>query len=367
MRSKPVILVVEDSEGVSPVQFILSHTFPCEMLTARSSTKAWDITLQKQPDLIIYDVTSQEASGFSFCQQLKADEDLEDIALIFLSATENTQSIVLGLGLGAVDFIRKPFYPKEIVARVQTQLKLRAQKDLIRRQNLENRELLQVLCHDLANQHCVISGYLSLAEMNPENAGSYHKQMGQTLATIADMIALVRKFQSLQDGKSTLSSQPVALKSAVRDALLILAHRMEEKQISVQVEVPDEILVLVEKVSFINSVLCNLLSNAAKFSFPGGKITIGFRKSQNGKAVLTIQDQGIGMPPDIRRDLFRINKPTSRPGTCMESGTGYGLPLVRKFMEMYQGHVAVESVEKGEGSGKHGTTVTLTLMIAGET
>ena len=103
--------------------------------------------------------------------------------------------------------------------------------------------------------------------------------------------------------------------------------------------------VLVEPVSFKNQVLGNLISNAIKFSPPNSVITIEISADQKGYLCLGIADQGIGIPSTILKNLFDLNKKTTRPGTEGETGTGFGLHVVRSFVEMYQGQIFVESAE----------------------
>lgn len=364
VQTIPVILLVDESESASGIQFILSRSMECEVLCARTADEAFELTCQNHPDIVVFDITSSEVEGFAFCKRIKLDEEFQDIPVMFISARENTQNIVIGLTMGAVDFIRKPYYPKEVVARIQFHLKMRAQQQLIQRQNLQNRELLQVLCHDLMNQHLVLSGMLSLAQRKPEKVPDYLKRMRESLDGVSDIIDLVRQIRAIEDGKTTLQLEAIDVKAAVEKALQIVEERLQAKQVTVYQSLPEGISVFAEKTSFINSVICNLLTNAIKFSFPGGQIAIFCQVLDDKQVELQIQDQGIGMPPHILDNLFSLNKATNRKGTDNEPGTGYGMPLVRKFMSLYGGDIQVESIEKEPGVTDHGTTLFLTFRQA---
>ena len=117
---------------------------------------------------------------------------------------------------------------------------------------------------------------------------------------------------------------------------------------------------LVESVSFINSVLNNLLTNATKFSFPDSEIEIN-AKSTDGIVKIIIKDKGIGMSDNIVEKLFDINAATSRTGTKGEIGTGYGMSLVKKFIDFYGGMISVDSKDINKHPDKHGTEIQLIL------
>ena len=95
-----------------------------------------------------------------------------------------------------------------------------------------------------------------------------------------------------------------------------------------------------------------------KFSYSGSNIYIkGCREKDT--ILLSIKDEGMGMPQSILNNIFDISKPTSREGTQGEKGTGYGMPLVKKFVELFGGKLTIESYEKPHP--QRGTVVSLHL------
>lgn len=92
------------------------------------------IEIQK-PDLILLDIMMPQINGYELCKKLKEDKGTMDIPIIFISALSETEGIVASFKLGAVDYITKPFKTEEVIARVETQLK-------IIEANRKNRELL---------------------------------------------------------------------------------------------------------------------------------------------------------------------------------------------------------------------------------
>jgi signal transduction histidine kinase len=129
----------------------------------------------------------------------------------------------------------------------------------------------------------------------------------------------------------------------------------------VAVEVP-ELSVLAEPCALTNSVIGNLVSNAIKFSHSGGSIEIRAHQ-EGGMVCVQVCDHGLGMPAEVLNHLFDISKGHSRKGTAGEKGTGFGMPLMRKFVTLFGGRVEVESREQGPQSPS-GTEFRVWLKLA---
>jgi two-component system, sensor histidine kinase and response regulator len=106
-----------------------------------------------------------------------------------------------------------------------------------------------------------------------------------------------------------------------------------------------------------------VVSNALKFSQPGGTIAITAR-TDGSELYLSIRDQGIGMPDRVRESLFDFTKSHSRKGTAGEKGTGFGMPLMRKFVLLFGGSVDVVSRDIASHPADHGTEFLIRLKLA---
>ena len=107
-------------------------------------------------------------------------------------------------------------------------------------------------------------------------------------------------------------------------------------------------------------VFANILSNAVKFSFVGGEITV---KCWHDKKYVRVSfaDRGIGMSEELKNKVFSPHEATSRRGTEGEAGTGFGMPIVKSMVEIFGGDVSVTSYSH-EKSSEHGTTFTIKLL-----
>jgi phosphoserine phosphatase RsbU/P len=143
------ILIVDDN----PTNLqVLSRTLEgrgYELLVATSGEGALTLALSAHPDLILLDIMMPGIDGFETCRRLKSDPDTRDIAIVFMSALNETTDKVRGLDLGAVDYITKPFQAQEVIARVNSHLTIqRLQRNLASR-NLELSELNKRMKNDL--------------------------------------------------------------------------------------------------------------------------------------------------------------------------------------------------------------------------
>jgi DNA-binding response OmpR family regulator len=124
MPKSPRILIVDDTPFNLDILSRLLIKKQFDVLIAENGEMALSIVKQKKPHLILLDIMMPGMDGFETCQRLKADSQTEDIPVIFISALTDSLDKVKGLELGAVDYITKPFQRKEVLARINTHLKL---------------------------------------------------------------------------------------------------------------------------------------------------------------------------------------------------------------------------------------------------
>jgi len=116
------ILLVDDNPTNLQLLFGTLKGLGHKLLVAKSGEDALKVAQWAQPDLILLDILMSGIDGFETCEQLKKNPQTADIAVIFLSALDDTDDKIKGLSLGAVDYIAKPFQAEEVIARVETHL-----------------------------------------------------------------------------------------------------------------------------------------------------------------------------------------------------------------------------------------------------
>jgi signal transduction histidine kinase len=219
-------------------------------------------------------------------------------------------------------------------------------------------ELLRILTHDLVNP--LTSAQARVDLMIKKMGNEYQNQFIRLTANFSncfEIIDLIRNLLALEKGKYTLKIEQFELEYLVNRSHDMLKEKFVDKKVELVIDIHQKTHVFVEEVSFVNSVLNNLLTNAIKFSDEGSQIFIS--AAEEGEITqVTIKDQGIGIPPKILENLFSPHEATSRKGTGGEKGTGFGMPLVKKFVECYEGTIQINSIEEGS---EHGTTISIYL------
>jgi DNA-binding NtrC family response regulator len=131
------ILIVDDTPANLDLLAELLEPYGCSVLAAPGGEVAMRIAARATPDLVLLDVLMPEPGGFETCRRLKSDPATADCPILFISASNETQSLVDGFAVGGVDYITKPFQPEEILARVRTHLSVSRLNRELREKNAE--------------------------------------------------------------------------------------------------------------------------------------------------------------------------------------------------------------------------------------
>ena len=124
MIENSTILIVDDTE--SNIDILLELLNSYDVLVALDGSSAIEIANEDEIDLILLDIMMPEMDGFETCRVLKESDKTKDIPIIFITAKSDDDSIDKAYEIGGVDYVTKPFRPRELLTRVETQLKLRS-------------------------------------------------------------------------------------------------------------------------------------------------------------------------------------------------------------------------------------------------
>lgn len=354
----PLVLAVDDeAQNLHLLEQLLKNKY--RLAFAKDGRQGLEVMKKIKPDLLLLDIMMPGMDGYEVVRLIKEDETIRDIPVIYLSALSELEDKVKGLLAGGVDYITKPFQKDEVLARIKIHLDLKFSKDALRKMSRERQELIHILCHDLTHPFHLISSSMELIEDGSATLEDFRSYINIALENGMEIIELVRNMHALESKK--LDLEMINLKEAITQSCLLLKENLARKGVQIEVNVDDDCIVLAEKTSFVNSVLNNIFSNAIKFSNRGSKIVVNAERKGNYTSI-AVTDFGIGMSKKLLGDLFKLDKKTSRPGTEKESGTGFGMPLIKKFISAYGGTIEIESKEAGENSNDHGTTVRLSLL-----
>lgn len=191
---KRVVLVVDDTSlNLALVSNLLKDKFKVKV--ALNGQQALAIAAATPPDLILLDIMMPEMDGYETCQRLKADEQLKNIPVIFLTAKNQPEDEEKGLELGAVDYITKPISPPILMARVKTHMNLKLARDLLQNRNaFMEAEIARRLAEIALIQDVSILALASLAETRDNETGAHIRRTQQYVKELAEDLCRHEQF-----------------------------------------------------------------------------------------------------------------------------------------------------------------------------
>ncbi|HTT61997.1 MAG TPA: hybrid sensor histidine kinase/response regulator [Bryobacteraceae bacterium] len=354
--SKPDILVVDDT----PANLrLLSEMLKAQGYKPRlvpSGKLALKAARAIPPDLILLDIRMPEMDGYEVCERLKADPDMKEIPVIFLSALDETANKVRAFAAGGVDYITKPFQVEEVLARVETHLSLRRQTRQLEEsfaalQRLENMRdnLTHMVVHDMRSPLGVIGGFLSLLESYEagnlsSNGLQFIREARHSIDELVEMVNSMLDVSKLEAGRLKLHCTECDLEILARAVLRRYEPIRGARRLIL--DAPGDPLKPRADAGLISRVMQNLAGNAFNYTAADGSIRIALsREGQDARIAVT--DDGPGIPPPYHDKVFE--KFFQVEDLNAKVGTGLGLAFCKLAVELHGGRIGVES-ESGYGS-----------------
>jgi len=192
---KATVLVVDDTpDNLTLMSALLKERYKVKV--ANDGPRALRIAAsERAPDLILLDIMMPGMDGYEVCRRLKAAPATREIPVIFLTARAGTEDEEQGFALGAVDYITKPISPPIVLARVETQLRLKASADFLRDQNaFLEREVARRTREVQAIQDVTILAMASLAETRDNETGKHIRRTQLYVRTLAERLQTHPRF-----------------------------------------------------------------------------------------------------------------------------------------------------------------------------
>lgn len=241
----------------------------------------------------------------------------------------------------ATDFIRRSYNREKGIVEEKAE-ELQASNDT-------KNKLLSILAHDLRSPLGSIQNYLEILselDIDEKQKQSITASLLSETKNTQQMLSNLLSWSKSQMEGVTVNLQEINLKDVLLPAIRAQQSRAGEKSINLETNINASIIVLADK-DMLQLVVRNLLNNAVKFTPEGGKISI-HSTVENNHCLITIKDNGRGIPFDMQADLFSM-KVKSTYGTKNEKGVGLGLALCKEFAEIQNGKIWFDSIP-GEGT-----------------
>jgi GAF domain-containing protein/anti-sigma regulatory factor (Ser/Thr protein kinase) len=257
--------------------------------------------------------------------------------------------------------LMKTFATQSVLAIHNAQL-FREIEDKSRQIEAANRhksEFLANMSHELRTPLNAIIGFSEVlqerlfGELNEKQA-EYTSDIVTSGQHLLSLINEILDLSKVEAGRMELELSPFDLPLAIENARTFVRERAVKHGITLDVDVDDRLGEYVGDERKIKQILLNLLSNAVKFTPEAGQITITAKKTDNGVEI-SVSDTGIGIAPEDQPKIFEEFRQVGSDSTHKTEGTGLGLTLAKKFVELHGGKIWVES-QVGKGS-----TFTFTL------
>lgn len=329
-------------------------------------------------DLILLDVNMPKIDGFETCTRIRANKQFDDIPIIFLTALNDSESIIKGFEVGGQDYIIKPFNNQELLARVQTHIELKYNKELLRNANLKlekqveertqqlvktNQELkkaneellmlddtkadfLKLISHEINTPLNGIIGFTGILKEELVDH-EFYKMLeyldisAKRLEKFAQVSLLVTE---LRTKEKSLVYNEIEVGTFLEDVISLFSKTINEKKIRVVLD-KEESKIFAEA-RLVKSCIERLLHNAVRYSSSGGIVTISVKNCTDFSCI-EFKDSGAGFPDKILKNpfkLFSIGKEHN------DEDKGISLALIKMIMDAHKGEIDIENRKEGGAS-----------------
>lgn len=353
---KDKILVVDDVfDNLLVLEAVLEDE-DYEISLVEDSKIALAMAEESPPDIILLDVMMPEIDGYEFTRRIRQNPALPFIPILLLTAHYES-SVVEGLDAGADDFIRKPFDPDELHARVRSLLRLKHSID--ERDQMANlrADFVSRFTHDLRIPLVASNRVLKLllegrfCEVSPQLQEIIDTMIGSN-QDLLEMVNTLLEVYRHEAGCKTLKISPCNIQELVNEVTQELTPLAEEKGLVVSIDRDETTSTVMGDRVELRRVLTNIIGNAIKFT-DKGSVDIHCHLTPLD-VTIDIQDTGPGISKQDQAILFE----RFRQGKHQRSGSGLGLYLSRCIIEAHQGKIDVTS------EPEQGSTFTIRLPVA---
>ena len=365
------VLVIDDEPGIrSGVTRILRDfhvTYPFmdedytfEIQLASTGEEGITMIESDKPDIILLDNKLPGIQGVDVLEYVR--ERKYDIVIAMITSYASLDVAIRATRDGATDFIPKPFTPQELkssIENISKQLYLRKVTDKLKTEGKKVRyQFLSVLSHELKAPLNALEGYLRM--MQEKQAGDriedYADHIDRSLQRIQGMRNLIMDlldFTKIRLERKEEKIQEVDLAEVAKGAIVTVQPYAIQMEVTINLDVRNDSTIMADPED-MEIIFNNLISNAVKYNKFGGKADITIDSSEN-EVFLIFTDTGIGISEADRENLFREFMRVKNERTKNISGSGLGLSIVRKVIELYHGTIKVDS------KPEHGTVFTVRL------
>ncbi|HSP07248.1 MAG TPA: response regulator, partial [Acidobacteriota bacterium] len=336
------ILVVDDNEDNRDMLSRRLKRQGYRVAAAENGFQALEMVSAEKFDLVVLDIMMPGISGLEVLKMLRQTYSVADLPVIMATAKDQSEDVVIALGMGANDYVTKPLDFPVALARIQSQLALKRLSGL-------KDEFLRIASHDLKNPLTVVLGTVKMVQRHVPpgtlmTADSYDmlSKITKRALEIQRIIEDFLDFQALQDGQLNLVKAPTDLNEIARDACESNQEYAAGKEITLELDLATDLPLIDADAARLTQVVRNFTSNAVKFGTFGSSALVRTRKDDSFVR-LEVTDSGPGLTEEDLKKTFRKYARLSNKPTGGEKSSGLGLAICKQMIDLHGGEIGVHN------------------------
>jgi two-component system sensor histidine kinase/response regulator len=354
----PKILIVDDEPDLLEITAAYLEMEGYTPLTAISGAAALELIKTTTPDMILSDITMPGMTGFDLFEKIRSNLALQNTPFVFLSGHTDLQHVMAGKELGSDDYLMKPYEPEMLISTIKGKLKRRQQLNdsmSLQMETLKN-QLVRLVSHEMKTPLTSILGVTEILtqgreNLSPEDFTGFLEMLKTGTVRLNKMVEdflLVVRIDTGELNKEIDGREACIAPLEVLERF-VAAHEeiRKRKNLTVELSVADESPYLLIQPTHFENIVSRLLDNACNFVNMGGIVRVTSRYEE-ARYILSIEDNGNGIPREKQKDLFQKFYQVNRESQ-EQQGAGLGLYIARKLAELNQCELGFES-EEGKGS-----------------
>lgn len=363
------ILIVDDNQAnVDVLQQMLENEGYSSVLSTTDSRETIALYKNFKPDLILLDINMPHINGYQIMEQLRELNSDEYVAILVITAQHDSETRLRSLREGAKDFLTKPFDLHETLLRIRNMLEVRLMHKQVKEQNVilaqrskeaeeANRaknNFLSTMSHEFRTPLNGILGFTDL--MRGQFFGKLNEKQLEYVNQIDDcgkhLLALINDLldmAKIDAGAMELDMGALSPEEFIEATTTMMLGQFRKKNITLETSIDPTLSNITADIRKCKQIMLNLLSNAVKYSDEGGSINIHAANDGESNIKIKVSDTGVGIEAEDIEKIFSEFHQADHVRDEQLGGTGIGLALTRRLVEMHEGKIGVES-ELGKGS-----------------
>jgi signal transduction histidine kinase len=326
----------------------MDEDYTFEVTEASTGEDGIEMLEKDMPDILLLDNKLPGIQGVEVLEYIRKRN--YDIVVAMITSYASLDVAIRATRDGAIDFIPKPFTPQELKSSIENITKQQYLKRITHKMKQEGKKIryqfLSVLSHELKAPLNALEGYLRMmqAKQAGEMIDDYTTPIERSLQRIQGMRNLIMDlldFTKIRLERKEEKIEEVNLSEIATAAIVTVQPYAIQMDVNINLDIRSEAVILADPVD-MEIVFNNLISNAVKYNKFGGKAEITIDCSES-EAILIISDTGIGITQSDTENLFTEFVRIKNEKTRNISGSGLGLSIVKKVVELYHGTINVES------------------------